>query len=139
MPFELAVPSLFGRMFAARFSFDRLALRWARNDRRTPAELVHALADTSTEAFNVPGAGPLAPLCHLAIHAHDIRGPLKIDTPVSAATARLVLDDVTGGKHAVPATVLAGLQLETTDADWSFGHGMRVLGPVGDGTATLRS
>ena len=157
MPFELGVAGLFGRMFAARFNFDRLALRWARNDRRTPAELLRALAATSTEAFNVPGAGSLAPLCHLTIHAYDIRGPLNIDTPISPDAARPVLDDITGGKHAVPAALLAGLRLEATDAAWSFGQGMPVLGPagalmsalsgraaafeklVGDGTASLRS
>ena len=113
------------------FNFDRLALRWARNDRRTPAELLRALAATSTEAFNVPGAGSLAPLCHLTIHAYDIRGPLNIDTPISPDAARPVLDDITGGKHAVPAALLAGLRLEATDAAWSFGQGRQVLGPAG--------
>lgn len=53
------------------------------------------------------GAGPLAPLSHLSIHAFDIRGPLDIETPTTtSATARLVLDDITQGKHAVSKNLL---------------------------------
>ncbi|WP_207345745.1 maleylpyruvate isomerase family mycothiol-dependent enzyme [Arthrobacter sp. E3] len=131
MPFELGVAALLGRMVAARFNFDRLALQWAVNDGRTPNELLHVLAATKAKAFNVPGAGPLAPLSHLTIHALDIRGPLGIDTPISPAAARPVLDDITGGRHAVSAALLAELRLEATDAEWGFGHGRSVKGPAG--------
>lgn len=131
MPFELGVPALLRGMLSARFNFDRFALEWARNDSRTPSELLHALAATNTAGFNVPGASPLSPLSHLTIHAYDIRGPLTIDTPISPAAALPVLDDITGGKHAVAATLLAELHLEATDADWSFGNGRSVKGPAG--------
>lgn len=157
MPFELGVPAFLGRMVTARFSFDRLALTWAANDGRTPTELHQALATTTADAFNVPGAGPLAPLSHLSIHAHDIRGPLNIDTPIGPAAARRVLDDITQGKHAVSADLLTGLRVEAVDTEWSVGHGKEVIGPAGvllsalsgradavdrlggDGAATLRS
>lgn len=113
MPYELGVASLVGRMFTARFNFDRLALRWAVNDRRTPAELLRALAATSAAAFNVPGAGPLT-----------------ISTPISPEAARPVPDDITGGKHAAPAALLTGLRWEATDAEWNFGHGLQIPGCV---------
>lgn len=131
MPYELGVAGVIGRMFTSRFSFDRLALKWARSDRRTPTRLLRALAATNVVAFTVPGAGPLAPLCHLSIHAQDIRGPLGIKTPVSPAAARQVLDDIVLGKHAVPAQRIDGLRLEATDAQWSVGRGMNVSGPAG--------
>lgn len=43
MLYELGA-GVIGRMFTSRFSFDRLALKWARSDRRTPAQLLQALA-----------------------------------------------------------------------------------------------
>lgn len=156
MPFELAIPAFLGRMLIARFSFDRLALTWAKNDRRTPADLQEALANTQADAFNVPGAGPLAPLTHLSVHAYDIRGPLSIDTPITPAAARQVLDEITQGKHAISASLREGLHIEAADAGWSVGQGQHVIGPAGvllsalsgrvtaidqlrgDGTATLR-
>lgn len=131
MPYDLGGAAFLGRMLSARFNFDRLALNWAKKDRRTPDELRHALAATTVGGFNVPGAGPLAPLSHLAIHAHDVRGPLRIDTALGTSPAQIVLDDITRGRHPVPADRLAGLHLQTTDAQWQFGDGMDVSGPAG--------
>lgn len=73
----------------------------------------------------------MAPLCHLAIHAYDIRGPLGINTPIDPATAELVLDEITQGKHAVPSTRYDGLRLEAVDSDWSISQGLNARGPVG--------
>lgn len=131
MPYEIGVAGVIGRLFTSRFSFDRLALKWARSDRRTPSRLLQAFATTNVAAFNVPGAGPLAPLCHLSIHAQDIRGPLAIETPVSPAAARQVLDDIVHGQHPVPAYRTDGLRLEAIDAQWSVGRGLKVSGPAG--------
>lgn len=131
MPFELTGGSFLRRMVAARFRFDRMARDWAVRDVRSPAELRTALAGTTAGGFGVPGAGPLAPLSHLTIHAHDVRGPAGIGTPIGADAAPLVLDDITRGKHAVPADRVAGLHLRTTDAPWEFGAGQPVSGPAG--------
>lgn len=131
MPFELSGAAFARRLLTARLSFDRLALHWARTDARTPLELRQALAATTAAGFTVPGAGPLAPLAHLTIHAHDVRGPLGIDTSVGPVAASRVLDDITHGKHAVPAGRLDGLHLRTTDASWQYGRGETVTGPAG--------
>lgn len=157
MPYELGGLAFLGRLVAARFNFDRLASDWARHDRRTGPELLRTLAKTTAAEFNVPGAGPLAPLSHLTIHAYDVRGALDISTTVGAVAGRMVLDDVTAGKHSVPAGRLLGLHLRATDADWQLGEGKLVEGSsgvllsalsgrriaadqlVGDGVETLRA
>ena len=131
MPYELGGLAFLGRMMAARFSFDRLALDWARRDQRTGPELLRALGATTAGGFDVPAAGPMAPLSHLTIHAYDVRGALNLSTAVGAVAGRMVLDDITAGKHAVPANRVAGLHLQATDAGWQFGEGELVEGPTG--------
>ena len=125
-------------MFAARFAFDRLSFRWASRDRRTPGELQRTLAATTIAAFAIPGAGSRAPICHLAIHAYDIRGPLGIQTPISPVAARGVLDEITRGKHAVPVERLDGLRFEAVDTEWGIGDGPVVAGPSGALMSALR-
>lgn len=130
MPYELSVPGMLRRIVSARFSFDRLADRWARRDRRTGAELTDALGATSAAGFAVPGAGETAPLSHLVIHAHDVRGPLGLPGACGPEAATRVLDDVTGGGHSVGERILGGLRFVATDADWSCGDsGPTVAGP----------
>ncbi len=48
MPYELSVPRFLLLMLRARFAFDRAADRWARRDRRFPAEVVRGCATPST-------------------------------------------------------------------------------------------
>lgn len=130
MPYELTVAGLLRRIVPARFSFDRLADRWARTDSRTGPQLTAALAATTASGFSVPGAGELAPLSHLVIHAHDIRGPLGLPPVCGAEAATRVLDDITQGKHSVDPEILGALQLVAPDAGWARGDtGPSVSGP----------
>jgi uncharacterized protein (TIGR03083 family) len=132
MPYELSLAGLLVRIVPARFSFDRLADRWARTDHRSGAQLADALGATTAAGFAVPGAGALAPLSHLVIHAHDVRQPLGLPPRDDTAAAVHVLDDITRGRHSVGERVLAGLRLTSTDADWTFGRsGPAVAGPTG--------
>ncbi len=79
MPYELSMPRFLALMARSRFSFDRTADRWARSDRRSPAEVVAALRDTGHRTFQAgPGAPPEAPLSHLVIHAEDVYRPLGV-------------------------------------------------------------
>lgn len=130
MPYELGVPGFVGRMIAARFDFDRLADRWAHSDRRRSDQIVDAVAATTAVGFAVPGAGTAAPLCHLFVHAHDIRGALGLTSSSDPAAARIVLDELTDGKHPVEAGLLADLQFVAGDADWRSGAGPVVKGPA---------
>ncbi len=130
MPYELSVPGLLRRIIPARFSFDRLADRWARADRRTGPQLVAALGATTAAGFAVPGAGELAPLSHLVIHAQDVRQPLGLPARDGCGAAVRVLEDITQGRHSVGERILAGLRFVATDIDWATGDsGPTVKGP----------
>lgn len=135
MPYELRFASFLVGLVRARFDFDKLADRWARTDRRTGAELTRSIAKTTAPGFAVPGAGALAPLAHLAIHAEDARRPLGLAGGVSPEAGSRVLNDLTSGKHSVGDDLLRGLRFQATDADWSWGKGPEVTG----GVATLLS
>ena len=135
MPYELGLGSFLVGLVRARFNFDKLADRWARTDQRTGAELTRSLAKTTAAGFAVPGAGELAPLAHLAIHAGDARRPLGLAGRISPEAGSRVLNDLTSGKHSVGDDLLIGLRFQATDADWSLGEGPEVSGDV----ATLLS
>lgn len=160
MPYELRIPRFLAGILRARFGFDRLADRWALADTRTGPQLVDAVAATTADGFNVPGAGENAPLSHLFLHAQDMREPLGLAWTASAASAasgRRVLDDLTQGKHAIDSATTHGLRLEAPDIDWTSGSGAVVTGPAavlasalmgriasagqlkGDGAETLRA
>jgi len=128
MPYELSTARFLGGIVRARMSFDRLADRWITQDQRSGPDIAAALAQTTAAGFAVPGAGPLAPLAHLAIHSEDVRRPLVLPGAVAAPSAVLVLDDVTSGKHSIGAEKLNGLRFVATDADWSLGAGPEVCG-----------
>lgn len=135
MPYELGFGTMFAGLLRARLSFDRFAARWARDDPRDGADLTAALARTTAAGFSVPGAGELAPVAHLTIHAGDVRRPLGLPGRISAEAGARVLNDVTGGKHSVGEDLLRGLRFTATDAEWSLGEGPEVSGDV----ATLLS
>lgn len=133
MPYELSLPGLLRRIVPARFNFDRLADRWARADRRAGTQLAEALGATTAAGFAVPGAGELAPLSHLVIHAQDVRQPLGLPARCGAGAAVRVLDDVTRGKHSVGERVLDGLRLVATDVEWALGGS----GPMVTGSSAI--
>jgi hypothetical protein len=99
----------------------------------------------------------MAMLGEVVVHGNDIRLPLGIDDDSSTEAKLACLDMFKGSNLPVPAKkTIAGLHLNATDADWSFGSGPDVNGPLlallmvmttrplaptlsGDGVATLRS
>lgn len=135
MPYELSAPRFALGMLRWR-SFDRLADRWARGDRRSPAQVRAALATIGDRRFGVPGAPAEAPLSHLVIHAQDVYRPLGVASPTVPDDARVVLEQLTTppGRRAMPAGLLDGLSLSATDSAWREGEGAPVRGP---GTALL--
>ncbi len=130
MPYELSLPRFLAGILRARLGFDRLADRWARADTRTGLQLVDAVAATTANGFNVPGAGENAPLSHLLLHAQDMREPLGLAPAATAAGGRRVLDDLTLGKHAVDSAITDGLRLQAPDIGWASGSGAAVTGPA---------
>lgn len=134
MPYELGFGAMIPGLIRARLNFDTFARRWAINDGRSGIELTAAIAQTSAAGFSVPGAGELAPVAHLVIHAGDARHPLGLDRAVSSEASSRVLDDLTSGKHSVGKDRLRGLRFTATDTAWSFGDGPDVRG---DGATLL--
>jgi uncharacterized protein (TIGR03083 family) len=132
MPYELSVPRFLLLLVRARFSFDRLADRFATTDRRTPAEVVAGLRATEQRVFNVPGAPVEAPLSHLVCHAEDLYRPLGIPSPTDLANVAIVLDELTrpGTRANFVPGLRDGLALSATDTEWRSGEGLEVSGPA---------
>ena len=137
MPYELSVPGFLALMVRSGFRFDRAADRWARSDRRSPAEVVSALRDTEHRTFEAgPGAPAEAPLSHLVIHAEDVYRPLGVPSPTDPENAGIALDQLTGRRALAPG-LLDGLGFTATDTDWRHGTGLPVSGPATALLATL--
>ena len=134
MPYELSVPAFLTKMIAARFSFDRLADRWARRDPRSSQELITALAATSAAKFNVPGANEAAPLCHLLAHGEDIRRPLGIRGQTNVESSNAALPELA---RFAKSELVKGLRFQSTDTDWSWGQGRLVTGTASALIVTL--
>lgn len=130
MPYELSAPRFGVLMLRNGFRFDRLADRWARHDRRPPAQLRAALATIGDRPFGVPGAPAEAPLSHLVIHAQDAYRPLGVPSPTDPDDARVVLEQLTtpAGRRAVSPDLVGGLSFAATDSAWHCGEGPQVSG-----------
>lgn len=120
MPYEFSVPAFLGKMVGACFSFDRLADRWARRDRRSGQELIAALAATDGAKFNVPGAGEAAPFSHILAHSEDIRHPLGIPSESNLESSNIVLTQLARFAN---SDLVDGVRFQSTDTDWISGHG----------------
>ncbi len=121
-----------------------------------PTEII-ARIRARTTTTNKPPAATMAMLGEIVVHGNDIRQPLGIADDSSSESKIACLDMFKVSNIPVPAKrTIAGLRLMATDADWSYGAGPEVHGPLtglllamatrastdtlsGDGVATLRS
>jgi len=122
----------------------------------SPKEIVERIRARTTTT-NKPPAASMAMLGEVVVHGNDIRQPLGIDDDSSTEAKVACLDMLKVSNFPVPAKkAIAGLRLNATDSDWSYGSGPEVNGPLvalvlavatrppaptlsGDGVATLRS
>ena len=122
----------------------------------SPREIIERIRARTTTT-NKPPAAAMAMLGEVVVHGNDIRQPLGIDDDTSKEAKLACLEMFKGSNFPVPAKrAIAGLHLHATDADWSYGSGPDVNGPLvallmamatrplattlsGDGVATLRS
>jgi uncharacterized protein (TIGR03083 family) len=132
MPYELSVPRFLALLARARGNFDRLADRWAREDRRTPEQALAGLRATAARTFSGgSGAPPDAPLTHLVIHAEDVYRPLGVPSPTDPADAVVALQQLSSPRFQGLAPGLQdALSFAATDADWRCGSGPEVTGPA---------
>lgn len=144
-------------LLASGLRFNVMMDRQAHSSARlAPKEIIERIR-ASTTTTNKPPAPAMAMLGEVVVHGNDIRLPLGIDDDSSTEAKLACLDMFKGSNLPVPAKkTIAGLHLNATDADWSFGSGPDVNGPLlallmvmttrplaptlsGDGVATLRS
>jgi uncharacterized protein (TIGR03083 family) len=154
---EQSPAKFFRGLLSSGLRFNVMMDRQAHSSARlAPKEIVERIR-ASTTTTNKPPAAAMAMLGEVVVHGNDIRQPLGIDDDSSTEAKVACLDMFKGSNFPVPAKkAIAGLHLNATDADWSYGSGLDVNGPLvalllamatrplastlsGDGVATLRS
>jgi uncharacterized protein (TIGR03083 family) len=151
-------PVFFGRLAAAGFSFEKVQQGGvAANRGASAAETLSNFGARVTSVKHPPGPADTW-LGETIVHAEDIRRPLGIEHRYPAEAVVQVADFYRGSNLLIGSKRrIAGLTLRATDADWSYGTGPEVSGPIlslvmamtgrkeplddltGDGVATLRS
>lgn len=134
MPFRITEEE-FGRgMAEAHGQFTEFSDAVAARDSELPqAQLAGALRDNIDNPWAPPGGGQQGALSHDLIHGLDIAWPLSITYPIPDRAMTTVLDLIAGpdGQKAF-GTDLDGIELRTTDLDWSSGSGAEAAGPSRD-------
>jgi len=144
-------------LLASGFRFNVMMVRAARGAGQLPANEIIARIRARTTTTNKPPAPAMAMLGEVVVHGNDIRQPLGIADNTSSEAKLACLNMFNGSNFPVAAKkTIAGLRLRATDADWSYGTGPEVAGPMvalvmamttrpllttlsGDGVDTLRS
>jgi uncharacterized protein (TIGR03083 family) len=154
---EQTPSKFFGGLLSSGLRFNVMMDRQARSSARlAPKEIIDRIR-AGTTTTNKPPAATMAMLGEVVVHGNDIRLPLGIPDDSSSTAKLACLEMFKGQNFPVPAKkTIAGLHLKATDADWSFGAGPDVNGPLvallmamvrrplaptlsGDGVATLQS
>jgi uncharacterized protein (TIGR03083 family) len=153
---EQSTSKFFGGLLSSGLRFNVMMDRQARSSATlTPKEIVERIRARTTTT-NKPPAAAMAMLGEVVVHGNDIRQPLGIDDDTSTEAKLACLEMFKGSNFPVPAKkTIAGLRLNATDSDWTYGSGPEVNGPLvallmamatrplattlsGDGVKTLR-
>jgi uncharacterized protein (TIGR03083 family) len=154
---KITPPAFFAKLMASGFSLGRLQAKDISVAKgRSPADSLARFKAVESSVKHPPGPADTM-LGETIIHAEDIRRPLGIhhDYPPDAVVR--VADFFKGSNLLIGAKRrIDGLTLRATDANWSYGSGPAVSGPLmslvmamtgrkaalddlsGDGVATLR-
>jgi uncharacterized protein (TIGR03083 family) len=118
-------------MIRHRFNLERVIGALARNDRRSPVDLVQALREVADARGTPPGASVDNVLADIVLHGQDIRRPLGLACNSSQAALLAAADTLTRSDfNCGSARRARGLRLVADDVDWSFGAGEQVRGPL---------
>jgi uncharacterized protein (TIGR03083 family) len=119
-------------MIKYRGDFDRMVAMQARHhsERHTPEVLIDQLRRSADSSRRAPGSAPIDPLLDLLVHGQDITRPLGIERQVPTMAAIEATDHAVTSRWYGAKKRFAGLQLNATDAQWTYGTGMQVNGPV---------
>lgn len=129
-PLETKLTTFLAAVVAGRGDLDKANVRLtARYAVRPTADLAAALRRNADKAFKPPTMPFEAPLTDLLVHGQDIRRPLGLAREFPAdrllASLRFLQTEPRGFSK---KGRLAGLALEATDLDWSYGSGAAVRG-----------
>jgi len=154
---EQTTGRFFKGLLASGFRFNVMMDRAARDGARLPTSEIIARIRARTTTTNKPPAAAMAMLGEVVVHGTDIREPLGIPDDTSSQSKLACLNLYKSSNFPLPTKkAIAGLRLRATDADWSWGSGPEVAGPMvalmmamatrpvlaslrGDGVETLRS
>lgn len=124
MPVRLTPEAFGAEMAAARGDFTTLSNTVAARDAALPAAtLLDQLRSPRLHAWEPPGGGAAGAVSHAVIHSLDVT--VALDQPAVAPTTAVVsvLEGITAADGAWFGLDLAGVRLEATDLDWSWGDG----------------
>lgn len=131
---EMGLGTMMLSMLKGGFNPDKA---WVANASKYGAQPVTDIAAKLREHAAKPSAMKSFPAglttCDLAVHAGDVRRALGLTETPSDAVVLEALNFCTShakGKMMVPTKDIAGLRLEATDMDWSWGEGKLVSGPA---------
>lgn len=134
MPFRTSLMRTLVDLVKARGDFNRMADQCARRDAAAlpPDRLLALLRDNVAHPWKPPGGGVHGALAHDIIHGLDITVGLGLSRRVPPERVALVLDRMRPKNIAFFGTDLAGVTLQATDLDWSYGTGTPVRGLAQD-------
>lgn len=129
---EMSLPQIMINMakggFNADKAFQNIALQYM--EMGAPA-IVQSLRANAAKTAPIKSFPEGLTVTDVAVHTQDIRRPLGLDGALDPDVVRASLDFCTThkqGKMHVPTNDIAGLRLEATDMDWSWGSGAEVRG-----------
>lgn len=131
---EMSLPTMMFSMAKGGFNVDKA---WHANAKKYGAQSASAIVSKLRANAAKPSAMKSFPAglttTDVAVHTQDIRRPLGLSGELDPGVLRDALDFCTShekGKMQVPTEDIAGLRLEATDIDWSWGSGDLVSGPA---------
>lgn len=131
---EMSLPTMMFSMVKKGFNVDKA---WSANAEKYGAQPVGDIVSKLREHAAKPSAMKSFPAelttGDIAVHTQDIRRALGMSETPSESVVREALNFCTShpkGKMLVPTKDIAGLRLEATDLDWSWGEGKLVSGPA---------
>jgi uncharacterized protein (TIGR03083 family) len=155
---KISAPAFFGKMITSGFNLKKVQAKDIAAERgATPSDTLAGFKAQVSSTKHPPGPTD-SWLGEAIVHAEDIRRPLGIAHEYKPAAVARVADFYKGSNLIIGAKRrISGLRLTATDADWAFGDGPEVSGPLlslvmamtgrkanladlaGDGVATLSS
>ena len=131
---EMSLPTMLFSMLKAGFNVDKA---WSANAKKYGAQPAADIVAKLREHAAKPSAMKSFPAelttTDMAVHAQDVRRALDSKSTPSDAVLLEALTFCTThakGKMQVPTKHIAGLRLEATDLNWSWGQGKLVSGPA---------